>query len=260
MNFHRNLILFTALTIVSTLACTGCKSNSQQGNNQQSGSVNGQPQSASVANTPAPAPGSSPATSPAASSGSAPASAPAAASAPQAPPPPAAIDLPEGTELRVRLDQDLGSKISNAGDSFTATVADDVIVNGQTVIPKGARADGTVIDAKALGRFKGGALLEVRLERVHTNWGSYPVSTSTIARAEKGKGKRTAVMAGGGGAFGALIGGLAGGGKGALIGALAGGGAGTAGSAFTGNKEIVLPAETLLTFNLEHSVHITEQQ
>jgi hypothetical protein len=168
--------------------------------------------------------------------------------------------LPVGTRLHVRLDEDLGSKISRPGDNFRATVAEDVIVNGQTVVPKHARAEGTVIEAKALGHFKGGAVLELRLERVHTNWGSYPVETSSIERAEKGKGKRTAAFAGGGGAFGAIVGGLAGGGKGALIGGLAGAGAGTAGSAFTGNHEIFLPAETLLTFHLEHSVHITEGQ
>jgi hypothetical protein len=162
--------------------------------------------------------------------------------------------------LRVRLDQDLGSKISQEGDNFPATVADDVMVNGQVVIPKGARADGTVIDAKPLGKFKGGAYLAVRLERVHTNWGSYPVSTSSVERAEKGKGKRTAVFAGGGAGFGAIVGALAGGGKGAAIGALAGAGAGTAGGAFTGNKQIFLPAETLLTFRLENSVRITEQR
>jgi hypothetical protein len=51
---------------------------------------------------------------------------------------------------------------------------------------------------------------------------------------------------------------LAGGGKGALIGGLAGAGAGTAGSAVTGNHEIVLPAETLITFRLEKSVQITQ--
>lgn len=179
---------------------------------------------------------------------------------PQAPPPPQSIDLPSGTRVRVRLDQDLGSKISQPGDSFTATIADDVLVNGQPVIARGSRADGTVIDAKPLGRFKGGALLSIRLDRVHTQWGSYPVETSSIERAEKGKGKRTALFAGGGAGLGALIGGLAGGGKGAAIGALAGGGAGTAGGAFTGNRQIVLPAETLLTFRLEQPVHITEGQ
>ena len=77
-----------------------------------------------------------------------------------------------------------------------------------------------VIDAKPLGKIKGGALLAVRLERVHTNWGSYPASTSCkwIAR-KKGSGKRTAEFAGGGAGFGAIVGALAGGGKGAAIGA-----------------------------------------
>jgi hypothetical protein len=170
------------------------------------------------------------------------------------------IELPTGTRLRVRLDTDLGSKISQPGDTFRASVADDVTRDGETIIPRGARAEGTVVDAKPLGRFKGGASLVIRLERVHTKWGSYPVSTSSIDRAEKGKGKRSAGFIGGGAGFGALIGGLAGGGKGAAIGALAGGGAGTAGSAFTGNQQIVLPAETLLTFRLDKPVHITQGQ
>jgi hypothetical protein len=256
MNFPRHSVFLSALALTSLLASAGCNSGNRQASNAQPGSVNGQSsQSAQPATgSSASSSGSSP------SSSSAPGSAPASAPAPQAPPPPTVIDLPSGTRIHVRLDQDLGSKISQPGDFFTATVADDVTVNGQTVIHRGARADGTVIDAKALGRFKGGALLEVRLDRVHTNWGSYPVASSTIDQVEKGKGKRTAEYTGGGGAFGALIGELAGGGKGALIGALAGGGAGTAGSAFTGNKQIFLPAETLLTFHLEHSVHITEQK
>jgi hypothetical protein len=185
--------------------------------------------------------------------------APATAGQPSTPPPPPTIMIPAGTPLRVRLDEDLGSKISEPDESFGATVADDVVVHGQTVIPRGAHAEGVVIDAKSLGHFKGGALLELRLERVRTNWGSYPVATSTIARVEKGKGKRTAGFAAGGGAFGAIIGGLAGGGKGAAIGAVAGAGAGTAGSAMTGNHEIFLPTETLLTFRLEHAVHVTAQ-
>jgi hypothetical protein len=170
------------------------------------------------------------------------------------------VDLPAGTQVKVRLDRDLGSKISQPGDSFTATLADDIRVNDQVVVAKGARADGTVTDAKPLGRFKGGALLSIQLDRVNTQWGSYPVSTSTIDQAEKGKGERTAGFIGGGAGLGALIGGLAGGKKGALIGGLAGAGAGTAGTAFTGNQQIVLPAETLLTFRLDRPVHIVEHK
>jgi hypothetical protein len=255
MNFPRNLVSISALAVLSMLTCDGCKSKSPQAGNEQ---PNAQSQPSASSSSAAPAPGSAPASSSA--SGSAPGSAPASAPAPQAPPPPAVVDLPAGTRIHVRLDQDLGSKISQPGDSFTATVADDVMVNGQTVIPRGARADGTVIDAKPLGRIKGQASLEIRLDRVHTKWGSYPVASSSIDRVEKGKGKRTAFFAGGGAGLGAIIGGLAGGGRGAAIGALAGGGAGTAGGAFTGNKQIFLPAETLLTFHLERSVHITEQR
>jgi hypothetical protein len=167
--------------------------------------------------------------------------------------------VPAGTHLRVRLDQDLGSKISQPGEAFGATVATDIVVDGQTIIPRGAHATGVVVDAKPLGHFKGGALLSLRIDRVRTPWGSYPVATSTMERAEKGKGKRTAGFIGGGTGLGAIIGGIAGGGKGALIGGLAGAGAGTAGSAMTGNKQIFLPTETLLTFRLTKPVHVTAQ-
>jgi len=57
-------------------------------------------------------------------------------------------------------------------------------------------------------------------------------------------------MIGGGTGIGAVIGGLAGGGKGALIGGLAGAGAGTAASAYTGNKDVVIPSESAVTFTL----------
>ncbi|HZP03310.1 MAG TPA: hypothetical protein VFB43_00315 [Terracidiphilus sp.] len=259
MQTNRSLTLLSTASLLFALALAGCKSNNQQAN-QQPNSPTAQPAqpTATQPDAGAPAPSSGNSASAPASASAPPTNARAAA--PQAPPPPQAYDLPEGTELRVRLDEDLGSKISQPGDSFTATVADDVTVDGTTVIAKGSRADGTVIDAKPLGHFKGGALLQVKLERVHSKWGSYPVSTSSISRAEKGKGKRSAAFIGGGAGLGALIGGLAGGGKGAAIGALAGGGAGTAGGAMTGNKQIVLPAETLLTFKLEHPVHITQQQ
>ena len=172
---------------------------------------------------------------------------------PEAPKP---LVVPAGTVLTVRLGQAVGSKFSAAGETFTATVASPIAVDGRTAIPAGATASGTVVDAKPLGRFKGGASLQLRLTSITVNGGDQAISTSSVVRTEKGKGKRTAIMAGGGAGLGALIGGLAGGGKGAAIGALAGGGAGTGGAAFTGNKDIVLPAESALSFKLEQALEV----
>jgi hypothetical protein len=150
------------------------------------------------------------------------------------------------------LGESLGSKTSQPGQDFDATLAEPVVVEGKEVIPAGADAHGTVVDAKSLGHFKGGARLQIELNSIK----DYKVQTASVNRAIKGKGKRSAVMIGGGAGAGALIGALAGGGKGAAIGALVGGGAGTAGAAFTGNKEIVLPAETVVSFKLLQPVEV----
>lgn len=170
--------------------------------------------------------------------------------------PAVAVVIPAGTVLTVRLGEALGSKTSQVGQTFTATLADAVEVDGKTVIPAGANASGTVVDAKPLGRFKGAASLQVKLTSININGADQAIETSSVMRTEKGKGKRTAGMIGGGAGLGALIGGLAGGGKGAAIGAVAGAGAGTAGTAYTGNKDVVLPAESALSFKLEQPLEV----
>ena len=253
MNFHPRFALFASAALALTLSVAGCKSNTTP----QNQATSSQPTAAQPASPDTTSPGTAQPAQPSASQSGASASQQAAG--PVAPPPPVVVNLPEGTSIRVRLDSDLGSNISHAGDTFTATVADDVMKGGDVVIAKGARAEGTVVDAKALGRFKGGAALTVKLDRVTSRWGSYPVETSSISQAQQGKGKRSAAMIGGGAGLGALIGGLAGGGKGAAIGALAGGGAGTAGAAYTGNKDVVIPSESLITFRLTAPVTITRK-
>jgi hypothetical protein len=169
------------------------------------------------------------------------------------------IVIPSGTTLTVRLGEAVGSKISQAGQSFSATLANAIVIGGKTAIPAGTAATGIVTDAKPLGRFAGGASLSLKLTSMNLNGTDSAIQTAAVTQTAKGKGKRTAVMAGGGAALGALIGGLAGGGKGAAIGAVAGGGAGTGGAAFTGNKDIVLPAESALTFTLEQPLQVTER-
>ena len=166
------------------------------------------------------------------------------------------MTLPAGTVITVRLANAVGSKLSNTGDQFNANVATPVQVDGQVVVPSGAETSGKVVQAVPLGRFKGGAVLKLALDSITINGDAYGIQTNSVSRYLKGKGKRTAAMIGGGAGGGALIGGLAGGGKGALIGAALGAGAGTAGAAYTGNKDIVLPAESTVSFTLSEPITV----
>jgi hypothetical protein len=166
------------------------------------------------------------------------------------------VNVPAGTSLTVSLGSALGSKLSQSGQTFTGTVAKDVMVGNDVVIPKGSTVAGTVTDAKPLGKFKGGALLDIRLDSINLNGYDMPVQAAARSFTQKGKGKRTAVLTGGGAALGGIVGALAGGGKGAAIGMAAGAGAGAGGSALTGNKEIVLPAESDVSFALTQELRL----
>ena len=172
---------------------------------------------------------------------------------------PRPLVIPADTPIEVVLDQTISSKTAHAGDKFTATVESPVEIEGRVAIPKHARAEGVVREAKSAGRFKGGAVLSLALTSVTVNGKDHEIETSAPTMASKGKGKRTAVMVGGGAAGGAAIGAIAGGGKGAGIGALIGAAAGTGGAGLTGNRDITLGAETPLEFKLLQPVKIRER-
>jgi len=172
------------------------------------------------------------------------------------PEPPKPIVVPAGTTLTVRLGTALSSKTSQPGQSFPATVAHAVSVGGRTAIPSGSGVEGTVVDAKKQGAFKGEGTLAVKLTALNVRGHTYPISTNAFVQTVKGKGSRTAKSVGGIAAGGALIGGLAGGGKGAAIGALTGAGAGAAVAGATGGQNVNLPAEAALSFKLEAPVTI----
>jgi hypothetical protein len=164
--------------------------------------------------------------------------------------------VPAGTILTVRLQEALSSKTNTQGDPFNATLAQPLVVGGKSVVPAGSSVSGTVTEAHKAGRFKGGATLDIALNTIAIGSHTYQISTLTMSQTSKGKGKRTAVMAGGGAGVGALIGGLAGGGKGAVVGALVGGGAGTAGAGLTGNRDISMPAESAVSFQMTNSLKL----
>ena len=122
--------------------------------------------------------------------------------------------------------------------------------NGNAIVPKGTQVGGVVEEAHKRGHFKGASVLELRLTSLTLNGTQYHLRTADLTERKKGKGKRSAALIGGGAGLGMLIGGIASGGTGLLIGGLAGGGAGTAAAGLTGNRDLDIPAETVVHFKL----------
>jgi hypothetical protein len=166
------------------------------------------------------------------------------------------FEIPEGTELTVLLIDPVSSEKNKAGDSFTASIAEPIVADGQTLIARGAKVQGRVVDAEESGRIKGRANIHLVLTSIVDGAKTYPIVTRPfVAEAESTKGRDAGIIAGGAG-IGAAIGALVGGKKGALEGAAIGGAAGTGTALVKKGKEVEFGSETKLNFTLDRSVQI----
>lgn len=164
---------------------------------------------------------------------------------------PADVEIPAGTNLAIRINQHISVKTSRAGDHFDGELVEPVVGdNNGIVVPKGTPVGGIIDASHRRGHFKGASLLELRLTSMTLNGNSYRLDTQDLTKTKKGKGKRSAAFIGGGTGLGMLIGGVATGGVGLVVGGLAGAGAGTAIGGLTGNRDIDIPAESIVHFKL----------
>jgi hypothetical protein len=183
---------------------------------------------------------------------------------PPPPPPPAKpaapafrdVTIPAGTTLPIRITQTLDSASTQQGDSFSGTVASDVVIDGAVAIPHGTAVSGRVDAVQEAAHFKGNSLLTVELTGLRHRGNSVPLSTEPYSVAGKGRGKNTAIKTGGGAAVGAILGGIFGGGKGAAIGAAAGGGVGAGSNAITRGEQVQIPSESLIRFHLTNGISL----
>jgi hypothetical protein len=160
------------------------------------------------------------------------------------------VNIAAGTNLTIRINQRISVKTSRAGDRFDGEVVEPVGDNGRVVIPKGAPVSGVVVASHRRGHFKGSSILELRLTYLTLNGTRYALDTRDLTQTKKGKGKRSAAFIGGGTGLGMLVGGVATGGVGLLVGGLVGAGGGTALGGLTGNRDIEIPAESIVRFKL----------
>jgi hypothetical protein len=188
-----------------------------------------------------------------------------APSAPAPPPPPPVPTtktnvLAAGSEVSIRTNDPIDSGTAQEGQVFDAQVTRDLKdADGDIVVPRGSRANLVIKSASAGGKFKGKSDLVIDLVSVVIGGKTYAVDADEIAKKGKdgvGVNKRTATYTGGGAALGAIIGAIAGGGKGAAIGAGAGAGAGALTQTLTKGGSIKVPAETVLTFQLDQPLRV----
>jgi hypothetical protein len=166
------------------------------------------------------------------------------------------IQVPAGTQIVVRLIDAVNSETDTLGQTYRASIDQPVVVNGQTVIPRGSDVIAALIGSKQSGKIQGRTVLTLDLKSVTVNGRSNDIVTTGVPQASGSRGSRSAKVIGGTAALGAIIGAAAGGGRGAAIGAGSGAAVGTAAEVATSGQKVKVPSETRLTFTLQNPLNL----
>jgi len=187
-----------------------------------------------------------------------PAAAPAPEPTPPPPPPPQPrpVRIDAGTTVTIRMIDGIDSSVNQPGEIFHASLDAPLVVGNEVVAPKGTDVYVRLVSASQAGKFNGKSELRLQLIKMELHGQSYPLISSAYSLAGSSRGKNTAEKVGGGAVLGAIIGAIAGGGKGAAIGAGVGGAGGGVYQATTHGKEVKIPSETKLDFQLDQPVTI----
>ncbi len=167
------------------------------------------------------------------------------------------VTIPQGTLLRLRTSEPVGTKHAKEGQPVQFMVIRDVNVGGVLAIPRGATVHGVITEIKQSGELKGSPELALKLTSLDLGGQNYPIDSGLFKVKGPGKGDRTANNMIGSTMLGTVIGCIAGRGVGCAIGAGAGLAAGTAASAATPGPNVWIPAEALVEFHLNSPLTVT---
>lgn len=269
MTFRRIAALAASLILVAALASSCGKKNDQQAGGTASDSLLStnpveqpqgqiQPQTgmsaadsaAQAAQTPTPAPASTPTPSkPSTTPHKKPAPAPKPAEAPSA-------TVAAGTAVSISIDEAISSQTAHAGDSWTGTVKEAVIVGSAAPFPAGSTVHGVIEGVQ--GAEKGSrAYLVLRVTSIEANGSTHEVSASADSLIAGSTRKRNLGAIAGGAAAGALLGKAIGGsGKGAVIGGILGGAAATGAVAASKGFQVEVEKGKVMTFHVDNDTKV----
>lgn len=164
--------------------------------------------------------------------------------------------LKAGTEMRVRMDNEINSKVSSVNDTFTATISNPVMVRGAAILPAGAVVEGRIIAVNPAASASRNGSFKVKFEKLVLPTGAKRTIDADLINFKFQKPSRffSTIAIVGSTAVGALIGTAAGSGKGALIGAGLGAGAGTSAAFLKKGREARIKADEEFGIRLNKEV------
>lgn len=168
-----------------------------------------------------------------------------------------AYELPSGTKFRVRMDNEINSKVSSKDDTFTATVFEPVRISETAVLPVGTIIEGRVIKVKSASAGRKNGEMEVRFETMRFTGGETREIEGVLVSPLKAKSSSSAgtvLTVIGGTAIGALVGAISKSASGALVGAGIGSGAGGAVAYLRKGRDVRIKADEKFEIEITKNV------
>jgi hypothetical protein len=158
------------------------------------------------------------------------------------------VEIPAGTLISVLTAEAIDSRTAADGQTFKATLDEDLVINGAVVQAAGVPAVLGLTSVRVARGLTGKTEVTLSLVSVSVGGRMVAVKTEALASSSQGKGADTAKKTAGLAAIGAVAGQLLGGRAGAVTGGIIGG---AGGLALTKTPRVVLQAETKLSFTVQ---------
>ena len=171
-------------------------------------------------------------------------------------PSPTGVTIPAGVLITVRMIDPVDSEYNAMGQTFRASLDEPLVVDGQTVVPRGADLTVILVEVEQAGRMRGRSELTLDLLDITIAGKKHEIRTGEVSQAGASRGSQSAKRIGGIAAVGTALGAIFGGAKGAAQGAAAGAGAAAAVQVLTHGEQVKIPAESRLAFTLESPINL----